>query len=389
MTLYVIKEFSMNTIKRLALLALIACAYSTATTAANDSYDANATFSSDNFESIAQATNLVSKYFFSKDLQVTPAAKQLAYLTHEVSFIQLNGDAISICRFDYLRGNATLTKYRKDGSDLIPVRSEQYNGAADGGSRCIRKGKNARSVKLQEKIARGFRATVKADQITQVKFLDLYNSFVPMWIQAGSAEDIRSFIDCVKDDLTTAAIDPSVRTQDGKPLCIITLKNDLFLDTINPALWRDLRSAYNMTTFADSELRKYIWNTKTALADTIQGASDEVFPSFWAELFEDLSKENYGFSFKKGARKILSEILSVKHITMFIAAVVGFNLIQWSGKKINNKITTGHWSTKKPTMHELVEQRVQDLRIKHSAKQILQKELSAAAAGAAAAGGTA
>jgi hypothetical protein len=327
----------MNTVKRLALLALIACTYSVNRVAGVHSSDMTYETTDDLGTQIAHATQLVSKYFFSPDLLVTPAAKQLAYLTHEVSFIQLNGDSVSVCRFDYLRGSATMTKYKKEGSELTPIRSEQYSGAADGGTKCISKGRGARKVQLQEKLARGFRATVKKEALTQVKFVDLYTSFVPLWIQAESAEDIRSFIDCVQEDLIDAAIDPSVRTQDGKPLCIITLKNDLFLDTISPTLWKDLRSAYNMTTFADSELRKYIWNTKKSLAETISGAANEEFPSFWAELFEDLSRENYGFSFKKGARKFLSDVVSVKNIIAFALAAIGGGLVLKAGKYLNDK----------------------------------------------------
>ena len=324
----------MNSVKQLLLAAMLVCGYSVQAipTARNQFTTRSAE------QQLAAAQALANKYFFSPELQASNEAKNIAYATHSVLFANITEKNNALCLYDYLGCKSTLTKYEKKGSSLIPVKSEEFTGKTEGGTKCTRKGKGARAIKEQDGIARLLRATAKPNAITQVTFLDAYKNCVPMWVRAKSAQDVQEFIECVKDDLTDAAIDPLAQPEILKPILILTIEGDLFLDSIDAQLWQDLQSVYTVTTFADAELRKYIWEIKTALADTIQQGEHDINPNFWECVFEDLAEENYGFSWKKGTRKLIKEVFSIKHVVMFVSAVIGISLAQATGKAIHDRL---------------------------------------------------
>ena len=119
---------------------------------------------------------------------------------------------------------------------------------------------------------------------------------------------------------------------------MITIKNDLFLDTIDADLWKDLRFAYTMSTFANTTLRKHVWHLKQALADTLAGADKiDVNPSFWEGLFEDLADTNYKFNFKKGTRQLISKVFSLQHVVGAAMVLVGSISIYALANKIKAK----------------------------------------------------
>lgn len=280
-----------------------------------------------NEAALRPTANPANSYFFSSDLVLSNDVRNLAYATHAVGFLKWSPKDVLIGDFDYLSGQFTLTKYLKsETGELVPNKSEEYVGLADGGTKKVRKGKSARAgaSKLQEGVARVFRATTKPADLAQVRLVSLYGKCMPLWLQAKSAAEVREFIDSVNADLNGVGINPTVREERFKPVLVITISDDLFLNSIDEFLWSDLREVFNVTTFMDADLRSYLWSVKNSLCEVLRDKDNllDINPSFVESLFEDFQSANYGFSFKRFTRAVVKSFSVEKLLVPVITAAV-------------------------------------------------------------------
>lgn len=345
-----------------------------------------------NEAALRPTANPANSYFFSSDLVLSDDVRNLAYATHGVGFLKWSAKDVLIGDYDYLSGQFTLTKYLKgETGELVPNKSEEYVGLADGGTKKVRKGRSARAgaSKLQEGVARVFRATTKPADLAQVRLVNLYGKCMPLWLQAKSAAEVREFIDSVNADLNAVAIDPTIRPARFKPVLVITISDDLFLNSIDDILWSDLREVFNVTTFIDADLRKYIWNVKDALCDMLRDkeAMLDINPSFAESLFEDFQSANYGFSFKRFTRGVVKsfsiEKLLVPVVTGLVIAMILKNPGSWLWKRAKNggrrfynvfrskeAVHNEQMAKKQAAFDAQVAAKVQDIHIKKSAKEV-------------------
>lgn len=260
---------------------------------------------------VRNSRNILDNKYFSSSLKLSDRVRDLAMATQEVSFVKATSKNVVTCRYQYMLGKSTLTKFNKEENNLLPVKSEDYMHFLDGPQKCIRKGLKGRAtLPLSEGVARAIRATTNPLNMSILSPIDLYNSVTPTWIFADSAEDVEDWINCLEEDQAEAGIAPQMRDDLLKPTCIITIKNDLFLETINPAVWAKLERSYNMTTFLDHGMRKHFWTTKNRLVEArkIAKAGLDLNPNLLEGIFADLEAASCYFSHKDIIRQTIKEI---------------------------------------------------------------------------------
>ncbi|MDQ5890782.1 MAG: hypothetical protein QG604_656 [Candidatus Dependentiae bacterium] len=256
-------------------------------------------------------------------LKISDETSTFARAIGSMAFIKWTTKDVTICNSSALNGTVSATKYEKKDGQLVPVKSEEFTGRADGYTQCTRKGENARkAVPLAERTARMLRATANLTDMSQVKFVDLYNSYAPIWLQAESAADVREFVDTMQVDLAAAAIDPAVRPAQFRQVCLITIKKDPLLSTLDEQLLADLAELFNPGSFMNADLRKYVLAEKDVLCEIREDSKDalDINPSVLEGLFEDLTKENYFWKKSLFFRDITKQVFSLKHITKYATA---------------------------------------------------------------------
>ncbi len=274
--------------------------------------------------------NLLNQKFLTQPLLVSDNVRNLAYATLEVAFGRWNSkNEVILCKYNHFQNKAATTKYKSANGVLNPIKSEEYQGPADGSpssTKCVRKGRTARStVAAQEGAARLFRATAKPEDMTQVSFVELYNNCIPLCMQADSAEQVTQFINYIQQALNDGAIDPSIRPRELKPLCVLIVSSDHLLRTVDNSQWEALQSIYNLTTMYDAPVRKYMLDVREALCEMVKVAGEskiDLNPSFIEGLFDDMNRENYDFNYKRIIREIISTVANVKFITGAITAIL-------------------------------------------------------------------
>jgi len=319
----------MTILNRITLAALL---LSTATTFAEAPNNDTDTIASSDIATLAGADannfNLLTQNFFVQPLLVSDDVRNIAFAMLEVAFGKWNKkEEVIFCTYNHFQNKATTTKYKNVEGVLSPIKSEEYTGPADGSpniTKNVRKGRTARStIAAQEGAARLLRAATKPEDITQVSLVELYNNCIPLCMQVDSTVQATQFIAYAQAQLAQAAIDPSVRAQELKPLCVLIVSGDHLLKTIDESQWAALQSMYNMTTLYDVEVRKHVLEMRKALCDMVKDAKDglDLNPSFLEGLFDDLSSNNYNFNYKKIAREVISNVFSLKGVVGMAAGI--------------------------------------------------------------------
>lgn len=257
------------------------------------------------------ASNVLDKKYFSSSLVLGDKARDIAMATQEVAFVKAGSKNVVTCRYNYMAGKSTLTKFNKEEHNLFPVKSEEYSHFIDGPQKCIRKGLKGRSaLPLSEGIARAMKATTSPTKMSILSPIDLYNSVTPTWIIADSAEDVAEWVQNLEEDQANEGIAPQMRDDLVKPVCIVTIKGDLFLDTVDQELWNKLERSYNMTTFLNHDMRTHFWETKDKLVEARKIAKSglDLNPNLLEGIFADLEEASCYFSHKGIVRNTLKEI---------------------------------------------------------------------------------
>ncbi len=259
-------------------------------------------------------------------LSVPQEAQDMAIALGTITFMKWTAKDVTVCRSSAINGSAHASKYVKLNGALTQVKSEEYFGRADGFTKCVHKGYNARAaVPLAETTARILQATASPTDMTQVKFIDLYNHYTPIWLQAKSANEVREFVEMAQMDLMSATVDPTVRPKDYRQALIITIENDPLLSSLDENLINELGDIFSVGSMANNTLREFISEEKAALIELLAENKKalDINPSFLEGLFEDLNEQNFYFNPKLMARDVLKNIFTLKHISQ---KLTGFGL---------------------------------------------------------------
>jgi hypothetical protein len=329
------------------------------------------TIASTNFTNLNLPTNPSKKPFFLLPELMSDDRRNQAFAMLEVAFGKWNKkDEVILCTYNHFQNKAITTKYKDIDGVLSPIKSEEYTGPADGSpsiTKNVRKGRDARStIPAQEGAARLFRAATKPENITQVSFIELYNNCIPLCMQVDSSVQATQFISYAQAQLAQAAIDPSVRAPELKPLCVLIVNGDHLLKTIGDSQWAALQNMFNITTLYDIEVRKYILEMRKALCDMVKDAKDgiDLNPSFMEGLFEDINSTNSQFNYKKITRDVVKKILSIEGFVTLAGSYGLYKLLTCDAAQKMYQYPCAKWQG----------QSVEDYRAQKEAQETLKKE---------------
>jgi hypothetical protein len=268
---------------------------------------------------IARLQNASGARYFSDDVKINEAQREFALSVGTVGFIRATEKDIIVCRYDFIDGRSSLTKYEKKkkedgiGYTLRPVKTEQYIYTFDLTAFSKRKGMNARnSLPLSEMTARLMRATTNQSELDSGALTTLYKNCVPTWVQADSAETMTDMLDNLREDLMEEAIDPSKTDLLVKPVVVVHIEDDLLLDSFSDDEWQQLNDTYNVATFQNTELRKFFVDARESLASarTNSNNSFDLNPSLAEKMFAEVEKASGSFSVHSIIISTVKEIIS-------------------------------------------------------------------------------
>lgn len=268
---------------------------------------------------IARLQNAAGARYFSDDVKIDDAQRDFALSVGSVGFIRASEKSITVCRYDYIDGRSSLTKYEKHkkedgiGYTLRPVKTEEYLYTFELTAFCKRKGMNARNASpLGEMTARLLRATTNQSELDCGALTSLYKNCVPTWIQADSSETVDAMIDNLREDLLEEAIDPSMTDLLVKPVVIVQIKDDLLLDSFSEQEWELLNETYNVATFQDAKLRDFFVGARQDLV-TARSATKNSFnmnPSLAEKMFAEVEAASGFFSVHNIIIKTVKDVIS-------------------------------------------------------------------------------
>lgn len=277
-------------------------------------------------EQSAPATAFDTSLFTRFSLDAT--SWKIAQMVHSIAFIKLTKKDVTICVYDYFFGEVAVTKFNKDlvTKALTPVKSEVYNWAETGNTKCVRKGAGARaSAPMGERTARLFRATASIADMNVVSSVSVFKKYMPLVIQAESTDVVYDFIDTLRDECRTEGV---ALNRVNKQLCSITIKNDPLYTTFDAELWDELSDLFTVTSPIFPEWVSLVFNTRSSLLEAIKEAKADSSLDTNSSLIEcimnDVEAKSAYFTPKAFLREFVKELTPEKFGKAFALAVSAY-----------------------------------------------------------------
>ena len=255
--------------------------------------------------------------YFADETNLSNAERDFALSVPSVGFIRTTEKNITTCRYNYVDGKSSFTKFERVAAtddtilphaNLRPVATEDYVLTFDANTHCKNKAQNGRKG-LGEFVARRLRAITNPHDMKSSTFVEFYQHCIPTWLQAESADQVTEFVSHLEQDLTLHMIDPAAIDTAVRPVLVLTIQDDLFLQSIDDQTWTQLHQLFNVTTFRDTKIRTLFLTMKNQLVEAREIKGHDTNSSLMAGIFNDIADESANFSTNGMIRKTIKETM--------------------------------------------------------------------------------
>jgi len=274
-------------------------------------------------EPLYTAADLAKTPFFSIPT-LSPQVVSTALAYGRVGFVKAEETKAAVTRFDTLRGIVDVTRYTKAGTKLSVCKHETRN-YADGIKIPLQFNHSGRANSDADKqISRILGANSDDHEYGGPTLTTLYLEKTPLWIDAKTAADINDFLQYLAEELVNLGFDATSVPATYRPIVVITISNDPFLQTISADSWNTMNSYFNIASFLDEPVRNLFLDARRTLINISSNSLFEVGVPLWQGIYNDYSSMAENFEWRRMIRKGLKglgEDIFSKGIPVFVALV--------------------------------------------------------------------
>jgi|GEM_PF-5627280 len=218
-------------------------------------------------------SNPAATPFFSQQLRISDAARNIARAMSSVAFVEVDAKKIVIGSYHYVAGECDVAKFKvtkTPGQDpaLTLLYGKQYTHLL-GTTKNEQKCDGSRASAFGNFAARMTRSVATADGVKTITPFSLYLNNTPTWLSLKEAPHIKAYIAYLKNCLHTHAVSVESRDKDHLPTLVLSVKDDLFLETLDENDWKFLHSHFNVTTFLDEAIHDLFVRNRERLLDSL------------------------------------------------------------------------------------------------------------------------
>lgn len=252
-------------------------------------------------------------------------AKQWMNLVGLATFVGVDGQKMTVNRYDGMRGVVENTKHWVDKSStasrVMHHKTFSYN---TGVKTPLQYGKGGRAGSdVDGKLSRAVRANSSEEDYKGPSIATAYAERSPMMLDAKKVDDVETFAAYFAQTLVdNPALNTIVANENARPLLLLTVQKNLLLNEVPAETIQKLQGWFTVTTLAEQDVNKYFAEAAHRVIDLACSYGKdltEVAVPLSQGLWDDFSSMCQNFDWKRfvrvtlkdGSKKVLKEALPV------------------------------------------------------------------------------
>ncbi|MGD1997490.1 MAG: hypothetical protein PVJ92_01095 [Candidatus Dependentiae bacterium] len=252
-------------------------------------------------------------------------AKKWMKLAGLATFVSVDGQKLSINRYDVIRGIVESSKHWVDksatGSRVMSHSTLAYNA---GVKTPLQYGKGGRAgSSMDGKLSRLAHVNAKEEDYKGPSVATIYAERSPVMLDAKKVGDVESFVTYFAQALAdNPALNAVAENRSARPVLLLTVKNNLLLNEVSANAIADLQQWFTVTTLAEEEVNEFFSDAANRVLDLGRSYSkdlNEVAVPLGQGMWSDFSSLFQNFDWKRfmrvtvkdGSKKIIGEALPV------------------------------------------------------------------------------